>query len=84
MKFYLLIDEEGDLIINEKQAKIARRIYKDYLDGKGSNRIARELEDEGVPNWSGKSKWCESSIRRMLSNEKYKGDALLQKNYLKM
>jgi site-specific DNA recombinase len=40
MKFYLLIDEEGDLIINEKQAKIVRRIYKDYLDGKGSNRIA--------------------------------------------
>ena len=34
-------DEEGDLIINEKQAKIVRRFYKDYLDGKGSNRIAR-------------------------------------------
>ncbi|WP_035287954.1 recombinase family protein [Clostridium sp. KNHs214] len=74
-------DEEGNLIINEKQAKIVRRIYKDYLDGKGSNRIARELEDEGVPNWNGKAKWYESSIRKMLSNEKYKGDALLQKTY---
>jgi len=74
-------DEEGNLIIDEKQAKIVRRIYKDYLDGKGSNRIARELEDEGIPNWNGKTKWYESSIRKMLSNEKYKGDALLQKTY---
>ncbi|QGU96887.1 hypothetical protein GOM49_14765 [Clostridium bovifaecis] len=47
-------DEEGDLIINEKQSKIIRRIYKDYLDGKGSNRIVRELEDEGVSNWNAK------------------------------
>lgn len=74
-------DEEGNLVINEKQAKIVRRIYKDYLDGKGPNRIARELEEEGVPNWNGKAKWYESSIRKMLSNEKYKGDALLQKTY---
>jgi site-specific DNA recombinase len=74
-------DEEGNLVINEKQAKIVRRIYKDYLDGKGANRIARELEEEGVPNWNGKAKWYESSIRKMLSNEKYKGDALLQKTY---
>jgi site-specific DNA recombinase len=74
-------DEEGNLVINEKQAKIVRRIYTEYLDGKGPNRIARELEEEGVLNWNGKSKWYESSIRKMLSNEKYKGDALLQKTY---
>lgn len=74
-------DEEGNLIINEKQAKIVKRIYTDYLDGKGPNRIARELEEEGVSNWNGKAKWYESSIRKMLSNEKYKGDALLQKTY---
>jgi site-specific DNA recombinase len=74
-------DENGELVINEEQAKIVRRIYIEYLDGKGPNRIARELEDEGVPNWNGKAKWYESSIRKMLSNEKYKGDALLQKTY---
>lgn len=74
-------DKEGNLIINERQAKIVRRIYKDYLDGKGINRIARWLEDEGILNWNGKTKWYESSIRKMLSNEKYKGDALLQKTY---
>lgn len=74
-------DEEGELIINKEESKIIKRIYKDYLDGKGANRIARELEEEGIPNWSGKPKWYESSIRKMLSNEKYKGDALLQKTY---
>ncbi len=74
-------DENGNLVINEKQAKTVRRIYTDYLNGKGTNRIAYELETEGIPNWNGKSKWYEGSIKKMLSNEKYKGEALLQKTY---
>lgn len=74
-------DDDGNLVINKKQAKIVKRIYTDYLNGKGPKRIARELEAEGIPNWNGKAKWYESSIRKMLSNEKYKGDALLQKTY---
>ncbi len=74
-------DESGNLIINEKQAKIVRRIYQEFLNGKGPNRIAKDLEIDGVPNWNGKVKWYEGSIRKMLCNEKYKGDALLQKTY---
>ena len=74
-------DKNGNLVVNEKQAKIVRRIYKEFLDGKGANRIARDLELSGVPNWNGKAKWYEGSIRKMLTNEKYKGDALLQKTY---
>lgn len=74
-------DKDGNLVINEKQAKIVRRIYKEFLDGKGTNRIARDLESGGVLNWHGKAKWYEGSIRKMLTNEKYKGDALLQKTY---
>ncbi|MHC1731937.1 MAG: recombinase family protein [Bacteroidales bacterium] len=73
--------ENGNLVINEKQAKIVRRIYKDYLDGKGPNWIARDLEKHGIPSWNGKVKWYDSTIRKILSNEKYKGDALLQKTY---
>jgi len=53
--------EDGNLAINEKQAKIVRRIYNDYLDGKGTNRIARELEIEGITGWNGKAKWYEST-----------------------
>ena len=74
-------DKNGNLVVNEKQAKIVRRIYKEFLDGKGANRIARDLELGGVANWNGKAKWYEGSIRKMLTNEKYKGDALLQKTY---
>ena len=74
-------DKNGNLVINEKQAKIVRRIYTEFLDGKGANRIARDLESDGVLNWHGKAKWYEGSIRKMLTNEKYKGDALLQKTY---
>ena len=74
-------DEEGNLAINKKQAETVKRIYKDYLAGKGPNRIAKELESDGILNWNGKPKWYGSSIKSMLSNEKYKGDALLQKTY---
>ena len=74
-------DEQGNLIINEKQANIVRRIYKEFLNGKGTTHIARELEQDKIKNWEGKVKWYESTIKSMLQNEKYKGDALLQKTY---
>ena len=70
-------DKDGYLVINEEQAKIMRRIYREFLNGKGTNRIAKDLEREGVPNWHGKAKWYEGSIRKMLTNE----DVLLQKTY---
>ncbi|MFV0362588.1 MAG: recombinase family protein [Suipraeoptans sp.] len=65
----------------QKHKRTVPVIYKEFLDGKGANRIARDLELSGVPNWNGKAKWYEGSIRKMLTNEKYKGDALLQKTY---
>lgn len=74
-------DSEGNLIINEKQAAIVKRIYKDFLDGKGTAHITRELEEEKVKNWNDTSKWYESTIKSILQNEKYKGDAILQKTY---
>ena len=74
-------DSEGNLIINNKQATIVKRIYKDFLDGKGAAHITRELEEEKVINWNGTAKWYESTIKSILQNEKYKGEALLQKSY---
>ena len=74
-------DEQGNLIINEKQAKIVKRIFKEFLNGKGTTHITRELEQDKIKNWEGKVKWYESTIKSMLQNEKYKGDALLQKTY---
>jgi hypothetical protein len=73
--------ENSELIINEEQAIIVRRIYKMFLDGNTPHTIAKALTDEGIPTPGGKKKWGATTIRSILCNEKYKGDALLQKSY---
>ncbi|WP_416351404.1 recombinase family protein [Streptococcus anginosus] len=73
--------ENGNLVINEEQAKIVRRIFRDFLQGETPESIARSLKEEGVPGWNGKANWYPTTIQRMLQNEKYMGDALLQKTY---
>lgn len=73
-------DKFGDLVVNREEAKIVQRIFTDYLTGKGVFTIARGLNDEGVPTIKG-GKWQESTILQILKNEKYKGDAHLQKYY---
>jgi len=72
-------DTKGHLVINEEQAAIVRRIFNDYLSGLGLSLIAKGLRDDGVKTISGKVKWAESAISSILKNEKYVGDALLQK-----
>jgi DNA invertase Pin-like site-specific DNA recombinase len=74
-------NSDGSLVINEDQASIVRRIFKDYLSGLGAYRIAKGLEADGIKNIFGKVKWAESSIRDILKNEKYAGDARLQKTF---
>lgn len=74
-------DEGGNLIINRREAIIIQRIFKEYLDGRTVDYIARGLEKDGVENWGGKVNWLPGTIDKMLMNEKYKGDALLQKTY---
>ncbi|WDC83594.1 recombinase family protein [Caloramator sp. mosi_1] len=73
-------DEYGDLVINPKEAEIVRRIFEDYLKGKGTFTIAKELNEENIPTVAG-GRWQESTILNILKNEKYKGDAILQKYY---
>ncbi|NFK79437.1 recombinase family protein [Clostridium botulinum] len=73
-------DEYGDLVINPKEAEVVKRIFNEYLSGKGCFTIAKEFREEGVPTAIG-GRWQDSTILRILKNEKYKGDALLQKYY---
>ncbi len=75
------MEEEGHLIINKEQAKVVRRIYRDFMEGYHPADIARRLNEEGIPGVSGKAKWMKVTIEGMLRNEKYKGDSLLQKTY---
>lgn len=74
-------DEKGNLIVNEEQAKTVRLIYEKYLNGRNYFVIARELNEAGILGWNGEVNWIASTIEKMLHNEKYKGDALLQKTY---
>ncbi len=74
-------DEHGNLIVNEDEAGLVKRIYKDYLSGKGCHRIAKDLNTDGLVTVTGAS-WDEFTIRYILRNEKYKGDALLQKTFI--
>ena len=74
-------DAEGNLIIDEEQAKTVRRIYREYLEGQSLLQIKRGLEKDGIKNGAGHTKWHESNIKQILMNEKYIGDALLQKTY---
>ena len=67
--------------INEAEAEIVRRIYREFLGGVAVTRIARGLDADGVPTKLGKGKWGYSVIVSILTNEKYTGNAILGKTY---
>ncbi|WP_201721819.1 recombinase family protein, partial [Desulfotomaculum copahuensis] len=64
-----------------EEAEIVKRIYREYLEGASMLKIARGLEADGIKNGAGKERWHTSNINQILRNEKYIGDALLQKTY---
>lgn len=74
-------DADGNLIIDPEQAEVVKRIYREYLEGYSMNKIAKGLEADGILTGAGKTKWWTSTINKILRNEKYIGDALLQKTY---
>ena len=74
-------DENGKLVINRQQKPIVVRLYREFLDDKTTDYIKRIFEKEGIKNWDGGTKWQATTLMSMLENEKYKGDALLQKSY---
>lgn len=72
---------DGKPYIIEEEAKIVRRIYQMFIDGLSMQRIANELEAEGVARRSGCTSWNRSNVNYILKNEKYAGDAILQKSF---
>jgi len=74
-------DKDGKLVVNPAQAKIVKRLYEDFLSGKTVDYIKRIFEREGIRNWDGGTKWQSTTLHSMLENEKYKGDAILQKSF---
>jgi len=74
--------EDGNPVIAENEAKIVRRIYQSYLAGYSLDKIRNELIAEGIPTAMGIKEWSKAGLHSILTNERYMGDALLQKYYV--
>ena len=75
------IDGKKNLAVVEEEAEIVRWIYESYLSGRSTEWIADEVIRRGAPTATGTGAWREESVHRILTNEKYIGDALCQKQY---
>lgn len=73
--------ENGRPEIVEEEAAIVRKIYNMFLAGMTVRHIARALTEQEIPTPKGNRKWNPSTVESILSNEKYKGEAILQKTY---
>ncbi len=72
-------DKDGNLIIDEEEAKVVKRIYREYLSGSSFRDIKNGLEKDGIKTGGKRDVWHVSTVQGILTNEKYMGDALLQK-----
>ncbi|MBS4008485.1 MAG: recombinase family protein [Clostridium sp.] len=73
--------EDGLPRIVESEALIVRMIFRLFVEGKTPSAIAKQLASQGIPSPAGKKTWQVATIKSILGNEKYKGDALLQKKF---
>ena len=73
---------DGQPEIVPEEAEIIRRIYRRYLAGCSLGQIKQELEQDNIPTAQKVERWSSAVIHNILTNEKYMGDALLQKTYI--
>jgi DNA invertase Pin-like site-specific DNA recombinase len=71
-----------EISIIPEQAGVVERVFKEYISGKSVNVITDGLNADKIPSPRG-GEWHISIVQKMLSNEKYAGDAVLQKTYIK-
>ncbi|MEG2687060.1 MAG: recombinase family protein [Christensenellaceae bacterium] len=71
---------KGHIQIDERAATIVREIFKRVIDGESYGAIYRDLNLRGITGTFG-AKWNTQRIKDIITNEKYTGNALLQKHY---
>ena len=76
-------DHFGRLVIEPTEARIVEYIYESYLEGATPSEIAAALTEQGIKSPMGNDSWSAGTVRSILRNEKYCGDALMQKTYTK-
>lgn len=74
--------EKGEIKIDPEEADIVRMIFKDYISGMGCTKISKKLREMGIERLRG-GKWNSERVADIIKNEKYIGNALLQKKYVK-
>ena len=74
--------EDGKPVIDIEQADVIKFIYDRFLSGDSLIEIAKKLEDMKILSPGGKQKWQCTTVRSILSNERYKGDAIINKTYV--
>ncbi len=73
---------KGRVAIEPSEAAIVRMIFEDYLSGMGGGTIAKKIKEMGIVNLRG-GEWNSVRVMAIIKNEKYTGNALLQKRYVK-
>ena len=73
----------GRLVIEPTEARIVEYIYESCLEGATPSEIAAALTEQGIKSPMGNDSWSAGTVRSILRNEKYCGDALMQKTYTK-
>ena len=76
-------DESGRLVIDDKDAEIVREIFRLYLEGNSIREVIGELSNRNILSPNGHAQWSVECVRKILSNEKYTGNILLGKTYVK-
>lgn len=74
-------NEKSELVIVPEEAEIVRTVFRLYLEGCSAAKISVHLQEKGIRTTTRKEKWHATVVMKMLRNEKYMGDALLQKTY---
>ncbi len=73
--------EDGNPEIVPEEAETVRQIYRWYIKGYSLAQIQKELEARGTKNAKGNTKWARNTVQSILTNEKYIGNAILQKTF---
>jgi len=70
---------DGKIIVNKEGAKVIQKIYDMYLEGNSMRDIAKYLNNKKIPKKGSEEDWKIADIMRILGNEKYIGDFVMQK-----
>ena len=76
-------DKNGELVIDEPNAEIVRTIFQMRVEGNSLGKISDWLHEKGIPSPTGREHWSRETISKLLRNEKYIGNVLLQKTFVK-